>query len=77
MHCHSLLRTHTDRHTYTLHAVFIGLNDRGDSFPRGKRGGTSCQYGPVHLPSLIRNTHKGSETEIGNIVIKRELDTAE
>lgn len=52
-HCHSLLRTHT----HVLHAVFIGLNDRGDSFPCGKRGGTSCQHGPLHLPSHKRHTH--------------------
>lgn len=60
-HCHSLLRTHThtQTRTYILHAVFIGLNDRGDSFPCGKRGGTSCQHGPLHLSS--HTTQRGRE----------------
>lgn len=42
--------------------MFIGLNDRGDSFPRGKRGGTSCQHGPLHLPSHTRHIEKERES---------------
>lgn len=68
--------THTHMHTctYIFHALFIGLNDRGDSFPCGKRGGTSCQHGPLHLPSLTGHTEDETQSRRENWKLETQGD---
>lgn len=55
----TISREHTRTPASILHAVFIGLNDKNDSFPCSKREGTSCQHGPLHLPGPTGDAGKG------------------
>lgn len=61
--CHRLRRTGAQTHAYILHAVFRGLNDRGDRFPCGKRRGTSYQHGPLHLSDGQRTEGRGGDAK--------------